>query len=97
MSWAKFDDRYPWNPKVQAPGPHGLVLHVASICYSSMFLTDGFIATHVVKSLYPIPKPEKVAVHLVNVGLLEAVAGGYHIHDYHDFNPRAEQVRAKRA
>lgn len=42
-------------------------------------------------------EPIDVAAHLVKCRLLEEVDGGYLIHDYHDFQPAADEVLAKRA
>lgn len=41
-------------------------------------------------------KAEVLANELVDAGLWEKVDGGYRIHDYHDYQPSAEAVRAER-
>lgn len=40
---------------------------------------------------------DKVSEHLVACGLWEEVPGGYMIHDYHDYQPSAEKIKADRA
>jgi hypothetical protein len=41
--------------------------------------------------------PIEVSDHLVSCGLWENAAGGYQIHDYLDYQPSADDVRAERA
>lgn len=38
-----------------------------------------------------------VSGHLVDAGLWDECDGGYVVHDYHEYQPRADEVRAKRA
>lgn len=38
-----------------------------------------------------------VSLHLVDVGLWHDADGGFQVHDYHDFQPTAESVKAERA
>lgn len=40
------------------------------------------------------PEPIDVADHLVDCGLWEAREGGYQIHDYNDYQPKAATVKA---
>lgn len=53
---------------------------------------DGFIPDEIVSLLFPIRAANKLASKLVDVGLWERCDGGYRIHDYHDYQPTAEQA-----
>lgn len=51
MPWVKIDDMFPHHPKVAEVGPLGLAMYVAGLCYSSRYLTDGFIPRSVIPML----------------------------------------------
>lgn len=51
MTWARLDDQFPDHPKVRAVGVFGLAIQTASICYSSRYLTDGFLSWSVAESI----------------------------------------------
>jgi hypothetical protein len=94
--WAKLDDQYPRHRKTLAAGVEGFVLDVSAICWSNNQGTDGFIPEYALAALYPLKAPEKVAARLVEVGRWDRddVRGGWTIHDFHDYNPTAEQAAA---
>jgi hypothetical protein len=105
--WLKIDDRIVDHPKMFAAARHlgrrgharAFGVYMAGLCYANGHLTDGFLAESVVLSFKIDTKPAEVA-HVLSfpeVGLWEAVAGGWRIHDYHQFNPKAEDVKAKLA
>lgn len=102
MVWAKLDDQYPRHKKILAAGAEGLALDVAGICWSNAEGTDGFIPDYALTILYPVKNHAKVAARLVELGRWERddARSGWHIHDFHDFNPTADaaaDVKAKRA
>ena len=110
MSWVKLDDQYPDHPKIVDVGPLGMALHVAATCYCARYLTDGFVPAKVINRLInfdgiSITESNGVSNAVTNIsvteqltraGLLEKVDGGYQVHDYLEYNPTGEQVRAER-
>jgi len=107
MSWAKLDDRWPRHPKAVTVGPLGRDLFVCGLCYCNEHLTDGFIPASILATLaLPDPSGAKarngataapaIARRLVAARLWDDVPGGWQVHDYHDWNASAEEVRAKR-
>lgn len=97
MVWARIDDQFPDHPKVAAAGPLAGWLHVCAICYSSRMLTDGFIPKGQVRKLADIENVTEVVTALLTAGLWHESPGGYMVHDYLEYNPSAEEVRAQRA
>lgn len=110
MSWARFDDQYPDHPKIVKVGPLGMALHTAAICYCARYLTDGFVPSAMMPRLVSFDgisvtrngvtnavTNEDVTNELVEVGLLEVVEGGFQVHDYAQYNPSSEQVKAEKA
>lgn len=72
--------------------PHGAVPTLADFSHIS-YETGG------VPGLFSAGEdadPRDLAACLAEVGLWEPVEGGYRIHDYLDYNPSAEEVRAQR-
>jgi hypothetical protein len=104
MPWVKVDDSFPDHPKARAAGVAGRDLFLKSLCYSAKYLTDGFIPTAVVSDwIKGFCRHESDAVSRLlhpppgfSHGLWEEVEGGYRIHDYLDYAPSKEQVRAER-
>jgi hypothetical protein len=96
MTWAKLDDGFVDHPKVDPLSDGAFRLHVAGIVMCSRLLTDGVVADERVSRLVPRFKKAQLA-ELEAAGLWEAMDGGWVIHDYLDFNPSAEQVKADRA
>jgi hypothetical protein len=96
MAWVKLDDGIYDHPKFLAAGPEAAWLWVSALSYASRYLTDGFVSAAQARLLASSRHAKKLADRLVEVGLWEAAEGGYQIHDYHDYQPTAEQVRAAR-
>lgn len=97
MSWIKIDDQFADHPKVLQAGPLASWLYVCGLTYSGRYLTDGWVPTAQVRKLADVDDALGLAARLVAVGLWEPVDGGYQIHDYHDYNPTADKVKADRA
>ncbi|MFE7954421.1 hypothetical protein [Streptomyces sp. NPDC057413] len=98
MPWARFDDRFPSNRKVRLLSDGAFRLYVSAICWSAENLTDGVIKTAELRLVADVRASRTRAKELVEAGLFEVVEGvGWKIHDYHEYNPTAEQVRADRA
>jgi hypothetical protein len=97
MPWVKIDDKFHSHPKVIAAGVEGVALHVIALSWCGEYLTDGFIPEAQIRRLSLSDNYQAIAAHLVSVGLWDIADGGYQIHDYLEYNPSAEQVRAQRA
>lgn len=102
--WTKLDDGLLDHRKVflagEALGRNGPALAIAMVAIGLMWtnkqLTDGVIPLGVVKRFGQFDKPIAVAEALVAAGLWESAAGGYRIHDYHAYNPTADDAKAHR-
>ncbi|MCC9307733.1 hypothetical protein LN042_11595 [Kitasatospora sp. RB6PN24] len=97
MPWVRLDDRFPSHRKVRLLSDAAFRLYVSAICWSAENLTDGVIKTAELRLVGDVRAARKRAEELVNCGLWEELSGvGWRIHDYHEYNPTAEQVRADR-
>lgn len=107
MPWAKLDDAYPSHPKAIAAGLDGMGLDAAAICYANRYGTDGVITTATLNAVAPGARNlRKVAAKLVEVGRWHTAGhdcpacpqpdDGWVIHDFHDYNPTADEDQAKR-
>jgi hypothetical protein len=97
MVWIRIDDQIAHHPKFIEAGPVASWLWVCGNGYCNKYLTDGFIPVSVLPTIGAVTNAGKWAERLVAVGLWETASGGYRVHDYHDFNPSADEVKAKRA
>jgi hypothetical protein len=98
MPWARFDDRFPSNRKVRLLSDAAFRLYVSAICWSAENLTDGVVQKTELRLVSDVKAASRRAQELVEAGLFEALeGGGWKIHDYHEYNPTAEQVKADRA
>jgi hypothetical protein len=99
MAWAKFDDRFLTNPKIMQAGLEARALYIAGVLYCAGELTDGFIAEGVLcklAALADVPRAIDAADRLIDLALWEQAEGGYIVHDYLEYNPTAEEVKARR-
>lgn len=96
MPWVKLDDQFPHHPRIVEAGDMAAWLYVAGLCYAGQFLTDGVIPKGQLRRLTNLSKPEREALRLVDVGLWHDKDDHYEIHDYHQWNPPAAKVKAKR-
>lgn len=109
--WIKLDDNAIDNPKFYAAarhlGRHGharaFTVYMAGLCYSNSHLTDGFVPVEVVSAFKCDRKPHEIALVLsfADVRLWKHETGssgeGFRIHDYHLYNPKAQEIKDKRA
>jgi hypothetical protein len=107
--WLKVDDEFPSHPKVLAAARildaaeprrrcgYGRAASVwlSGYAYTAKYLTDGFIPYSHITGIDD-PNPVAVAQALEAAHLWEAAEGGWVMHDYHAYNPRADEVLAKR-
>ena len=94
--WVRIDDQIAHHPKFMAAGPIAAWLWVCGCGYCSKYLTDGFIPTSALKNLGGVANPARWAEKLVEVGLWQHARDGYLVHDFHDYNPTAADVKEKR-
>lgn len=96
MAWVRLDDNIAQHPKITSVDPIAAYLWIVSIAFASRFLSNGFIPASSVASLSHIRYVRKYARQLVKARLWDEVDGGFQIHDYHDFNLTADEVKEKR-
>jgi hypothetical protein len=97
MSWVSIDDNAPDHRKQIAAGPLACWLWTCGLCYCNRQpARDGFIPEGKVTVLYPLPQAKKLADKLVEVGLWKRVAGGYLVHDYHDYQLDRDELKERR-
>lgn len=94
MAWFKVDDSFHSHSKVYAASPAALGLWVVAGSWSSANRKDGFVPDHALGRL--LPDAAELAKELTTAGLWRRVRGGYQFHDWHDFNPTAEEIEADR-
>lgn len=100
------DDKLPRHPKIFRAGAmlgkngaaQALAMFLDGLSYSRAHLTDGFIPDEFVASCALVDRQLVVAKVLVDrrVRLWHRVRGGYQIHDYHDWNRKASEIKEKR-
>jgi hypothetical protein len=101
------DEQLPTHPKIyragELLGPNGaaqaLALFVAGLAYAREHLTDGFLPARFVMTCGLVQTPQAVANALTSRGvrLWHRTRGGYRIHDFHDWNDKASEIKEKRA
>lgn len=99
MPWVKLDDGFPFHRKAILAGKDARALYITALCWASGQLTDGYLDSAVVPTLCAVSEVtnvKEVTERLVEVGLWEREDSGYSIHDYHDYNPTAEEAIAVR-
>lgn len=96
MAWVRVDDSFADHPKIIAAGPLASWLYVCGLTYCARLLTDGFIPAGQVRKLADLDGAMQLAETLVECGLWERCDGGFRVHDFLQYNPTAEKVRADR-
>lgn len=104
--WVRVDDGFIQHPKVtraaELLGKGGLTRVVAvwleAMCFSARNLTDGYISDIYARGFVTDKRPLDVltVMALPDVKLMLRVPGGYRFHDYNDYQPSSEEVKAKR-
>jgi hypothetical protein len=100
------DDRLPTHPKILKAGnllgnggaSRALHLYLLGISYARVNLPDGFLPFSFISSCGVVSNSSLCAKALSarGIGLWRKVHGGYLIHDFHDWNPKAVTVKEKR-
>ncbi|WP_148835311.1 hypothetical protein [Streptomyces sp. sk2.1] len=97
MPWVRLDDRFTSHRKIRLLSHQAFRLYVSGLCYAAENLTDGRIPAEELRIVADIKTSKAAAKELVERGLWEVhEEGGWQIHDYLEYNPAAEQVRAER-
>ncbi|AEW94631.1 MULTISPECIES: hypothetical protein [Streptomycetaceae] len=96
MPWVRLDDRFPSNRKIRLLSDAAFRLYVSAICWSAENLTDGVVKTAELRLVADVRSARRHAKELVESSLWEELPDGWRIHDYHEYQPTAEQVRADR-
>lgn len=96
--WVRLDDGFYDHPKARAVGKDGRELYIAGLCRVAATLSDGFIpdADLQLVAAKAEVKPRPTVARLVEARLWERVEGGWLVHDYHDWNPTADEQIEKR-
>ena len=100
--WSKLDDNVLHHDKTETAARRlgrrrGLVIALGTVTFGLVYcnwkLTDGFIHRTCSTATASIPS---CAPLMVDVGFWHVEADGYRIHDFHEFNPSAAAVKARR-
>lgn len=96
MTWVRLDDSFPEHGKVERLSDAAFRLHVSALCYCARNLTDGVVEPRVVRRVVPRFRRQSLA-ELLAAGLWhERGDGAFEVHDFLDYNPSSEQVKAER-
>src|SRR3990167_10557936 len=96
--WVKLDDSFFEHRKVMILSVRAKLLLLAGLTHSAKNLTDGYLLDGDVRVIRAFAEATpKHVLELVHAKLWERDGGGYSIHDWSDYNPPAEKVRAERA
>lgn len=97
MGWVRLDDAIFMNRKMVECSAPAKLLFIGGLTYSASALTDGVISKAALRTIAgAVDVPQKAVKDLVAQGLWHEVAGGWRIHDYHDYQPPAEEERRRR-
>lgn len=89
MPWARLDDGFWRNTKLEAVSLAALGLYALGLSYAGDQTTDGKISERRARDL--ARGRRSLIDELVNCGLWTVEAGGYVIRDFLDYNPSAEE------
>lgn len=92
MTWARFDDQMAFHAKILAAGNEPTGAWARMIAHCCAHLTDGKVPRSVALSI----TTPKVLAKLITVRLLDADGEDFAVHDFLDWNPPSEEVKAKR-
>lgn len=92
MTWIKLDDTIIDNPKVIGLSGDAFKMYIAGLCYSSRFLTDGYLNPLIVKKI----GSKKCAKELVSSGLWIEKDEGFQVHDYLKHQSSKAQVEREK-
>ncbi len=96
MSWFRLDDEMPTHPKIGDAGGDAAWLWICAGCWCAKWGTNGRIPKHQIPRISDRRSPMKLAERLVSAGLLEESGDYFVVHDYLEYQPSADEVRAMR-
>jgi hypothetical protein len=105
VSWLRIDDGMAEHPKLRRLPHPAWRLHLTALMHASRYGTDGVITHEDVEHMtdgraWHEDDPDGLVELLVHAGLWEVGAGEHEglwrLHDYHDYNPPAEQAKVRR-
>lgn len=96
MPWVKFDDSAPEHRKIKSLHDSAYRLHDEAIKWCARHLTDGFVPAAELRDVTNVARPMRWVPDLVSRRLWEPVNGGWRIHDYLEYQPSGDAVRAER-
>jgi hypothetical protein len=99
MTWVKLDDQFFAHPKTIKAGRDARDLFIAGLCHCASQLTDGFVGAEIIPLIAfkaGVSNAKKAVAALLSVGFWETTEGGYLVHDYLEYNPSADRVKADR-
>jgi len=95
MPWVKLDDQFPDHPKIDGLSDGAFRLHVAGMCQSARYLTDGLVPAERIPRLAPKYKPAYLR-ELVERLLWIKHDDVYEIHDFTQWNKTRAWWEAER-
>jgi hypothetical protein len=93
MTWIRIDDTLPDHPKLIGLPDNAFRLYITILCYSSRYLTDGFIPSPVADRL----GHAGVFGELNVAGLIEPLDDGWQICNYSEYQSTKADVEEKKA
>lgn len=98
MTFTRLDDGIFEHPKMLRAGEDAAALYVRALVYCNRYLTDGHIPLEALSVITRRRDARALVARLVDANLLEVHwQSGWIVHDFHDFNPRSEDVKARRS
>jgi hypothetical protein len=93
MTWIRIDDTLPDHPKLIGLPDSAFRLYITILCYSSRYLTDGFIPSPVADRLGHAGTFGELNV----AGLIQPLDGGWQISNYSEYQSTKADVEEKKA
>ena len=93
MTWFKVDDQLAFHRKVVRAGNPAMGLWVRAGSWSAGAEQDGHVPNEIISALGGSPSQIK---RLVDVGLWTKSRDGYQFHDWHIFQPSAQDLQLAR-
>jgi hypothetical protein len=93
MTWIRIDDTLPDHPKLIGLPDNAFRLYITILCYSSRYLTDGFIPAPVADRLGHAGTFGELNV----AGLIEPLDSGWQIGNYSEYQSTKADVEEKKA
>ena len=93
MTWIRIDDNLPDHPKLIGLPDNAFRLYISLLCYSSRYLTDGFIPSPAADRLGHLG----VFGELTIAGLIQPLDGGWQIENYEEYQSTKAEVEIVKA